>query len=65
MKDPWKIYKSMCCKAQLVRVARADYRCSKCNADETMSYLYYAQAVEEENLKKLIKDEQHTNSKRR
>lgn len=52
MKDPWKTYKSMCCKAQLVRVGRADYRCSKCNADETMNYLFYAQLVEEKKLKK-------------
>jgi hypothetical protein len=58
MKDPWKTYKSMCCKAPLVRVSRANYRCSKCNTDETMGYLFYAQMQEEsDKLKQLKKDE--------
>jgi hypothetical protein len=55
MKDPWKTYKSLCCKTQLVRVSRANYRCRKCNADETMSYLFYAQMQEESDKLKQIK----------
>ena len=42
----------MCCKAQLIRVSRANYRCSKCDKDNTMEYVFYAQM--EEDLKKKL-----------
>ena len=53
MKTLFEKFKTLCCKAPLVRKGRANYRCSKCDKDNTMDYLFYAQMEEEcENLKK-------------
>lgn len=52
MKTLFEKFKTLCCKASLVRKGRANYRCSKCDVDCTMDYLFYAQMEEEcKNLK--------------
>ena len=60
MKDPFKAFKTLCCKAPIVRISRANYRCTKCDEDSTMNYVYYAITVEENNLKEL-RDEKDSN----
>ena len=46
MKTIFEKFKTICCKASLVRKGRANYRCSKCDKDNTMEYVLYAQANE-------------------
>lgn len=44
MKTYFDKYKTLCCKSKLIRLSRANYKCSKCNKDETMNFIYFCQA---------------------
>ena len=49
MKTLFEKFKTLCCKASLLRKGRANYRCSKCDKDSTMEFVFYVQANEPKN----------------